>query len=43
MLAEISRIKREQRRMRETYESFRGSMLYGFSQLSKSTGPSRSP
>jgi predicted nucleic acid-binding Zn-ribbon protein len=43
MLAEISRIKREQRRMRETYESFRGSMLYGFSQLSKFTGPSRSP
>ena len=38
MKTEISEIKREQSRMRETYESFRGSMLYGFSQLSKFAG-----
>ncbi|ACB07203.1 hypothetical protein [Candidatus Korarchaeum cryptofilum] len=38
MKTEISEIKREQERMRETYESFRGAMLYGFSQLSKFAG-----
>jgi hypothetical protein len=38
MLGEISEIKKEQRRMKRTYESLRGSMLYGFSQLSRFAG-----